>query len=475
LEVLRLGRSRRNNLAPINRIPPEVLALVPNFLNKDARDRATVALTHVCQVWREIFTSSSTLWTDFDCEDIDKTLVYLNRSGSSPISVQLERNEGLSPYDPFLQVIPHIITRLTSVAIHGTPENLQDITTRLSRPAPLLKSLTIEAKCECSPQGGSVITTTLFDGDLSLLRELHLRCIRTELPWRNMANLTSFTLGYTSTGDSSVGPLLDFFESAPRLREIRLHFATPTFGAQTGRLVSLSRLKWMDVLGGGYPSLLLEHLLVPAGAKVTGRVDPRWPPELPNPPEFIEELSGFGIHLSIRGFYPRIRFIMPDWEINIVPATPWPTTTYCVPESFARIDLSNIEWLRLAGSDLIFLEGCDFDRELTELTGLRSVTISRCKNLSAFIPFLGSMACPNLEEFVLDPNVDGEKFDIQSVIGQAARRASRGARLKSVRIVSWDTSVQTSALKLEEYVSHVECSPRVAFASGDVGISDEED
>jgi len=51
----------------------------------------------------------------------------------------------------------------------------------------------------------------------------------------------------------------------------------------------------------------------------------------------------------------------------------------------------------------------------------------------------------------------------------------RGEIFKSVRIVSRDQSVQASALKLKEYVPHVECSPRVALASEDADSGDEED
>ena len=40
-----------------------------------------------------------------------------------------------------------------------------------------------------------------------------------ELPWKNLINLTSFTPAHTSSGDSSTGRLLDFFESSPRLSQ----------------------------------------------------------------------------------------------------------------------------------------------------------------------------------------------------------------------------------------------------------------
>ena len=164
-----MSRSRKNDLAAINRIPPEVLALIPDFWSWDTRIRATVALTHVCQAWRKIFTSRSALWTDFDCENMDKTLVYLDRSGSSPIRVRLERDKELSPNDPFLQIVPHVTARLKSMTIRATPRDLQEITAHLSHSTLLLESLAIEAKFESSPQHSHMITT-------KFLVETCLRC-----------------------------------------------------------------------------------------------------------------------------------------------------------------------------------------------------------------------------------------------------------------------------------------------------------
>ena len=429
----------------------------------------------MCRDWRQTFTSCPTLWTDLDCANVDKTLVYTDRSRSSPINMQLERYEELSPHDPFLQVIPRIITRLKSVVIRGSPESIHEIAAQLSPPAPLLGTLVIDIDCECSPQDGPVITTTLFNGDLSSLRELQLLCVCTELPWRNMVNLTSFTLNYSSSGDSSVTRLLDFFESAPRLSEIRLCFATPTFGTQKGRLVLLAHLKSMNIFGGEFPSLLLDHLLVPAGAKLKIQVTSDGALHLPESLDFLHEFSRFRIHLHVRDFCPSIHLKAPNYRISLVPATPPPTSNCRVFESLARFELLNVERLSLADGELMRRDGdgCDHYRILGRMKNLRALTIVRCTGLSSFSFFNSSGIYAKLEEFTLDPRTDWGKFNIQNVIQLAAKQASLGRPLKSVRILSWDKSVQVGALKLEEYVSHVECSPTITL-SGD-GVDSDED
>ena len=193
-EVLRLILSLKNELAPINRIPPDVLTLIPDFWDKRHRDKDLIALTHVCQAWREIFISRSSLWTGFECVDAEKNL---KRSQSSPLDLWIWRTDGrpphdlfLPPHDPFLEVISHAIGRLKSLSITASLKILPGITAQLFFPAPLLESLSLCGGYRTRTWYNPALATSLFNGDLSSLRVLHLQCVRTELPWRNMINLT---------------------------------------------------------------------------------------------------------------------------------------------------------------------------------------------------------------------------------------------------------------------------------------------
>ena len=244
--------------------------------------------------------------------------------------------------------------------------------------------------------------------------------------------------------------------------------------------MSLPNLKRIYIFGSGPPSLLLDHLLIPAGAKLSTEVDSRGSLHLPKSLDFLQLFSRFTIHLYVRDFYPSIRFRGPNCDISIVPATsPVASTTCRVLESLARFDPLSVERLRLAGGDLMRQDGCDVDPVLSRMKEIHTLTISRCTGLSRFFPFINNAdLCPKLEQLILDPRADGDKFDIQNIIGLAIRIRRpwwRGAKLKSVRIVSRDQSVQAGAVKLAEHVPHVECSPRVALVSDDVDSSDEED
>ena len=308
----------------MNKIPPEILCLIPDFLiDSSGGDVAIRTLTHVCKAWREAFTSYSSLWTGFRCIDPEKTRVYLQRSKSSPINLQLERDTGIPPNDPFFQIIPHAISRLESLSISTTPGHLQDIISHFTHPAPLLEDFSISGGLG-DPERNSALTPTLFGGDFHLLRRLRLQSVHTDLPWRNMANLTSFSLRYVLRPGFSIELLLDFFESAPHLSDVELTFAIPDFGARIGRLVPLAYLKTLRIYGIQSPSMLLEHLLISASAKLSttlpsSQIEDHLPSSLDN----LKNLSDFtAIYFHFEPNFVAIKFTGPNGQVCLTSLAP---------------------------------------------------------------------------------------------------------------------------------------------------------
>ena len=474
IEILRLIKSLRNRFTPINRIPPEILTLVPDFLDTHSCDRIAIALSHVCRTWREMFISRSSLWSNLNCVDADKARVYFERSGTSPINVRLRWDVNPHPPDTFLQIIPQAIGRLKSLSVYTEPGDLQVIISHLNHPAPLLETLHLEGHHN-EPQHYPVLAPTIFNGDLSSLRELHLHCIRTELPWRNMVNLTSFMLNSTSA--SSFGQLLDFFESAPHLHNIDLLRTTLISGGENGRLVSLDHLERMEIDDCGPISILLDHLVIPVGAELILRsgsntfiLEDCIPRSLDN----LENLSSVAkIHLHLggsRSFF--VRFSGLDGQLRIMS-----TYVYIPPsqafESLARFDTSKTEWLRIDSRSDPLSRDVPY-RALLPMKNLRTLVLSRCTGLPcAFMDVLNpntslskEVVCPSLEElvFVRRPpenpgDDDEEEFDMQAVIEMAAVRASRGAKLGIVKDEAEIDPVDL--LELRKHVLHVEYGARI--------------
>ena len=70
-ESLLALKSRRNALAPISRLPPEILAAIffllpPSAWVKKAGNLAKICVTHVCRQWRETALNYPRLWSDFN-------------------------------------------------------------------------------------------------------------------------------------------------------------------------------------------------------------------------------------------------------------------------------------------------------------------------------------------------------------------------------------------------------------------------
>jgi len=459
-------------VVPINRIPPEVLALIPDFLDVDDRDEDVIALTHVCRAWREVFTSRPSLWThlDLDYQDEVEASVYLERSKSMPIQLSLDREDLILPSDTFFQIIPRVVGRLGHLVVRGTPENIQHITNHLSRPAPLLEHLTISVYSKSLSHRHPVFTPTLFDGDLSSLRSLDLGSIRTELPWRNMVNLTTFSLRHTPPGETSVGHLLDFFESAPHLREVSLYFATPTSGVQNGRLVSLAHLRMMRIVNRRPSSVLLDHLLIPAGAELVLQADfvsSLVGDLLPRCLNNLRNLSNFTtVKQYIGGRSPCMELSGPNGRVRVNPTAPRISKTSLVLEFLLQLDTSKTERFRIENGEPLSEDL--FYRALLRMIDLRVVTLYRCHNPHIFIRALypstsssEAVICPKLEELVLVLRYDGDVFDMENVIGMAEARASRGKELETVRIVDGGNELDPKdVLELRRHVGHVEYSPR---------------
>ena len=438
---------------PINRIPPEILSLIPHYWENSFKDQDVITLTHVCRAWRDVFVSCPSLWTTLDCMNLDKTRVYLERSKSSPVDLSLY-SDSTSLSDPFFKFLPHVAGRLKSLNIEGRSEHLQAISAYLDCPAPLLEELSIRGANDLLP-------STFLNGDLSPLHKLHLEDVGTELPWRNMVNLTSFTLMCLS--QISASQFLDFFESAPHLRDVSLYSDTPITGIQNGRLVPMACLKRMEY-GGCPESHLFDHLLIPVGASLKMRVDLPSPTE-GRPPKFFDNLKNlpdFNM-IALQTDMTRMWFHGPNGEVSMTPTT---FDTSSMLDFLAYFNTSKTEQLGIQGGTPT--TGTLLHMALLPMKGLRTLRLTRCEDLCTFVRALhpdmdssGTMVCPELEELIIVE--DKQALDVKVVEEVAAARASRGAKLKLVRITSWYGSIkaQVDASELKNHVSRVESDLRV--------------
>ena len=107
---------------------------------------------------------------------------------------------------------------------------------------------------------------TLFDGDLSSLRELRLSEVIA--PWKSLANLRVIHLRSTCPSYGTT-QILDLFESAPLLHTAWLQLPMPrSSDASPERIVSLPHIKDFTIDTSPPHSILLHHLRFPTGASL---------------------------------------------------------------------------------------------------------------------------------------------------------------------------------------------------------------
>ena len=393
---------------------------------------------------------------------MEKTQAYLERSKSSPVNVSLSLYGELSPRHPFFQVIPRTTGRLKSLIMHGLPEQPNDIAGHLSNPEPLLERLEL--------YGSFTAVPVLFSGDLSSLRHLQLCKIQTELPWRNMASLTSVDLEAVSP-KISITHLLDFLESAPRLHTVRLIDTASTSGGQGSRLVSLASLKEMKIGGSTPCAPLLDHLSIPIGAKLDilpVSLDPSCENLFPRSPGNLRNISNFTtVSLWFKAAYSRTKFAGPDGELSMTSGFPQADISMALGY-LVRLGPSTIERLSISGggppaADVVH-------QVLLPMQSLRTLTIYRCENTYTLIRSLSPQPqpssvvfCPKLEELVLSLRRNEEKYAIRHVIRMAESRASRGAKLKTVQILKDRRGFdEVDVSELEKHVLRVEFGAEAA-------------
>ena len=190
-----------------HRLPPETLAVVASHLESQSR----VAATHVCHFWRSALVSSPRLWSHLIFKNEQRALVFLKRSKSAPVSVDLGRDVNLS--EKIKEVLGGITDRLTGLAAAHSSY----LDEYLAQPLPMLSGLDLFDSPD-PPASGSIRSLP----SIRSLSTVNLGC-----PLFHVPNLTNFhfTLALHSLLPPMLGDgLLDFFRSCPLLEVISLDY-----------------------------------------------------------------------------------------------------------------------------------------------------------------------------------------------------------------------------------------------------------
>ena len=467
-EVLRLVRSLKNSLAPINRVPPELLSLIPDYCHRERRtDQDLIALTHVSRCWREIFISRSSLWTQLDFRNIDKTNTYIQRLRSSPFEIYLGDDENIDKAFPL--ITPHL-RRLKSLTVEAytSPSVLRHLRCH----TPLLEKLDIHI----AAQRDTVLDASLFNDSLSSLRELRLHGVTTHFPWKNLANLQVAELKFLEIHGTT--QILNFLESAPLLHTVVLQYPMPhPPDSPLERMIPLRYLNYFSIATSS-PSSILRHLHIPVGASLdlefrhNGDESPLLD-YLPERSPHCENLSHITtINLLFHPNQKFARFSGPSGSLRLLVRCSlnilFPTSSTIdrrILHSFGPSALSTTRRLTVSSyteSRPATAQECPVFRTLSSAKDLRNLTLINCNNRTFILALdpeqnpSGLVPCPNMKKLVLCFQFQ-DLFDVQHIIRMAKNRALRGVKLLLITCVDpRGFTSKEEVFNLREYVTRVE-------------------
>ncbi|KAJ7450823.1 hypothetical protein FB451DRAFT_1285232 [Mycena latifolia] len=203
LLLQRALRTRRNSVAPVFRLPTEVLApileLCPTIEDDSPQFHTDnfvsgLRLAHVCRRWREVAMGSARFWTHIVLSRPRWALEMLHRSRVAPLVVGVDitasATKTVAARDLVLAQLPRIRElRVQNARFHSIPSAL------LSS-APILDTFHL---CYDPPaRVVEVITPALFAGQAPALRHLSLRFCMLHLDSPLWDNLVSLKLAYAS-------------------------------------------------------------------------------------------------------------------------------------------------------------------------------------------------------------------------------------------------------------------------------------
>ncbi|OJA16093.1 hypothetical protein AZE42_05649 [Rhizopogon vesiculosus] len=173
---MRALRSRRNSLACISYLPPEILATIFEHVVERkssmgvCRHPPCLTVTHVCTHWRRLALEYPSLWATIDQDSARWMGIMLERS--KKVALVVTCNASIVGRDCFEQIFSQL-PRIKVLRLWSYQSDVDLILDSLSsQPAPLLQIFTFTIIGEPVPQ--KFLSDAIFQGQAPLLRSLEL-------------------------------------------------------------------------------------------------------------------------------------------------------------------------------------------------------------------------------------------------------------------------------------------------------------
>jgi hypothetical protein len=270
-------KAKRNSIAPIGRLPNELLSRIIAIYAVDSDSLFTLKWTKimlVCWHWHHLGVAAHPLWSFIDLGwsgRWDRLYGQLRRSGVAPLTLKIPFCDS----SHYIQVILDHCERLRALEVTGEARLIHKLLTEIpNHNFPILTNLHLDPdhKRDEIPAGFiAVLPDSILNGGLPNLRGLHLTSIN--LPQLSVRGLESLSLVDCNDSGSllqTFDVLFEMLELCPQLGTLRLENTLPPDldfpGHRIVHLPALTFLRLRDhVL---LCRTVLQHLAFPLAARV---------------------------------------------------------------------------------------------------------------------------------------------------------------------------------------------------------------
>jgi hypothetical protein len=265
--ALAMIREWRNSFIPINRVPLDILSLVPTRLSSQ-KDRLRASF--VCRHWRRIFLQRAELWSQ----------LYLSK-GEVYVKTFLERVKGSAldvnigyrvPVNAIALLSPHTKQFRCLRFTRNQSKDIQRFSDINSGPLPLLHTLEIIVTRVGTPRsfGTTRHSSPLLFGNAPNVKVFRFHSSFATSPSFHrfvFPNLVFFDFSATLLYPFSALELLNFLEASPMLQTVQIKIATKKLlGVSQDRVVVLPNVETLTLIvtdrGPGYR--IAAHISCPS-------------------------------------------------------------------------------------------------------------------------------------------------------------------------------------------------------------------
>lgn len=277
-DSIRSLKSRRNVLAPISRLPPEILSKIFAFCASEnpstGKPLHWIKVSHISRYWRAVALDSPSLWGNIVTTRPRWTEEMVKRSKMARLTLDADLSCVTPRIFEAVQLVLQHITRISDLRLVASSATINRLVTGLPIDAPFLESLSLSVprNNRFGMDEDFTLPQSLFSGDISQLQ--HLELVKCNINW-DSSLLTGLTVLKLSDipllARPTTSQLLDVLEKMPAMEILHLHEVLPSVDDETmlsrvpDRIIALPHLSHIAVIST-VPECtnLFKHITIPS-------------------------------------------------------------------------------------------------------------------------------------------------------------------------------------------------------------------